>query len=437
MRSGRRNSPFFTGAASSQLVPELVLIPFVASINQSEKARLGMLALLILTALVRSKAPGPATARQFTYLPAVAFLVIVALTFRDDLYKTAAVFVMIFVILLVLANTITRQAAYDSLLAGIALYLVANVLGWLAGVESPSISARIGGFETTSPFFSQRIIFPFAVSINEAPYVAACLLVSIVALIRMRLRPRWYQWLGLPAAVFVLLASGNRTATIIMILLGAALLLVPRATRVAVPYLAGLGLLLPFYVSMLRPLLEYLADLLRANAFLSRGKGANQLVDFEGRQATWSGSIKFWTDHFPGIRPLFFGYGYQGHVKSGAYLFIPQDNSTFLRDRSSLHAHNSILQSLFDAGLIGAVLLFTITVLIVYRYGRSMERLPIFAAATVVAFSGVVEPSLTPGILHIEAFLILYLAFFTPIRAVRAVRSSAAGSPRQATVHLR
>jgi O-antigen ligase len=209
------------------------------------------------------------------------------------------------------------------------------------------------------------------------------------------------------------------------------------------PYAVGAALLLPFYVGLLQPVLQYGADLLQFNSFVSRGKDVNQLVDFEGRRATWAGSIRFWTDHFPGIRQFLVGFGYQGHVKSGAYLYIPRDNSMFLRDRSALHAHNSVLQAQFEVGLIGSTLLFAVTILLVYRYGRSAELLPAFAATAMIGLSGVVEPSLTPGILHIEAFMILYLAFFTPVKSIRAVGPSAGknndptdrGLPRDRPAH--
>jgi branched-subunit amino acid transport protein AzlD len=407
---------FFTSTSGAKLIPELVLVPFLVSFNLSYKLQIGMLAVLALTAFIRSH-NAPARASEFTRLPATALLVVIALTFRDGQFKTASLYIAVFVVLLVVSLTITRKSAYESLLAGFILYLLANIVGWAAGFQSPGTTNRIGGYETSSLFFSQRIFFPFALSINETPYIGAAVLVAIIAMIKIRRRPSWYHWLGLLAAVFVLLGANNRTAVLLTAALGLSLALAPKATRAAGPYIIGISLLLPFYLVYTRPVFLGLQEYLRSNSFIVRGGSGRGIMGLEGRDVIWSASINFWSEHFPGVMQLLFGFGYQGHVKSGAYLYFPTSTTDFFRDRSTLHAHNSLLQALFDTGVVGAGILFAVVVLVVYRYGRSAELLPIFALTTMTALSGVVETNMAPGMGMSPAYLFLCLAFFVPAKA--------------------
>jgi hypothetical protein len=368
-------------------------------------------------ALIRANRPSTA-AGNVPQLPAIALLIVIMLSYRDGPFNRAAVLVGIFLLLRILSKIIPRKVAYDSLLAGLVFYLVVNVLGWMAGITPPLGRKLESLLLTSSPFFNRRIAFPFSSSINEIPYLAAAVLVAVVAMISIRRRPRWYQWLGAAAAVFVLLAANNRSSIGFAVFLGSALLLASRATRFVAPYVVGTALLAPFLVGLANPLIILIFSKLPENFIARGGSSANTPESFEGRQLVWAGMSRFWTDglpdHLPAASSLFFGFGADGHVKSGAYLLIPRSGSLFLLDRSYLHAHNSILQGLLDVGLIGATMLWAVAVLIVYRYGRDADLLPIFGVAVMVAMAGVFEPMLDPGFSFVPVYVLLYLASFAP-----------------------
>jgi len=300
-----------------------------------------------------------------------------------------------------------------------ALYIMANILGWMAGLESPNAAGRLSGFETSSPFFDKRIIFPLSSSINEPPYVAVAFLLAVIAMFKIGRERRWYHWLGAFASVFVLLAANNRATFLIAITLSGALVLAPKLMRIAAPYVAGTALLLPFLLSATAPVINYMATLLQDTNLLSRGRTDFTISEFEGRGPVWTGVVRFFSEQWStaglsGISSKLFGYGYQGQVNSGAYLFIPKASSQFLRERIYLHAHNSVLQAVLDVGLIGAVVLWIIAILILYRYGRQMKYLPIFVISLTIVLSGVFESSLVPGMNWIEFVILIYLAFFIP-----------------------
>lgn len=403
---------FFRRDSTSNLVPELVLVPTVISLNQYFILQMAILAVLAFSAFLKSYRSTP-TAKNFTYLPAIALLVVVALTFRDGPYRLALSYILVFFILLILSSAITRQSAYDSLLAGIVIYLTVNIVGWAVGFKSPSYAVRLGGYETTSPFFNERIVFPFTSSVNDIPYVAAALFLSVVAMVKIRRRPRWYLWFGSAAGLFVLLAANNRTALLLVVLLGGGLLLAPTFTRAIGPSMAAAALLLPFYLSLVEPLLQD-ARFLPGASFLIREGDSESLGTLQGRQGIWSGILSFWIDHFPGISSAIVGYGYQGHMASGAYLFVPEAASGGFSLRSAIHAHSSVLQASLDTGIIGATIILGTATFLVYRYGRDPELLPMFAMATTIMLSGVAERALTPGSGFLTAFLFIYLASCTP-----------------------
>jgi hypothetical protein len=327
---------------------------------------------------------------------------------------------VIFLILFTFSRAISRDNAYESLVAGMALYIIANIFGWMAGIESPSAAGRLSGFETTSPFFDRRIIFPLSSSLNEPPYVAVAFLLAVIAMIKIGRQRRWYHWLGAFASAFVLLAANNRATFLIAITLSATLVSVPKLMRIAAPYVAGTALLLPFLLSATAPVINYVAALLQDNNLLSRGRTDFTISEFEGRGPVWTGVVRFFseqwsTEGLSGISSKLFGYGYLGQVSSGAYLFIPKASSQFLRERIYLHAHNSVLQAVLDVGLIGAIVLWSIAVLITYRYGRQTKYLPMFVISFTIALSGIFESGLVPGMNWIEFVILMYLAFFIPV----------------------
>lgn len=409
-----------------QLVPELVLFILVVSAGRflafrvEAKLQIGMILCLGLFALFRVNKAQTAVANSKNNLSALGILAIALLTFRDESYTQLATFFAAFITLYIISRVATRAAAYQSLIAGLSLYVIANIFGWLIGIKSPYSAYRLSGYETSSPFFGERITFPFSVSINETPYVAAALLLAILAMARTGERLHWHHWIGLFGGIFTLLAANNRTTVLLVFTLSFLIFAAPNIMRVSSPYLLSIALLLPLFISLARPALNFIAETLQDNFFLGRGGTLVSLGTLEGRTEIWDAFISFWSDQYArGLSEgssILFGYGSPGHTISGAYLYVPKAHSEFLRERTALHAHNSALQISLDAGLIGTALLLAVTIHLAYRYSRNPNLLPVFIVLVTFVLSGVLESSLAPGMKYLAIYVLIYLAFFEPSR---------------------
>jgi hypothetical protein len=396
-----------------------MLIPLLVSLKYTigYPLQIGILAVLGLFALMRSvggRNPSSSERRggSFTWLPALPIIVVTALTFRAGDYRTALIFAAVIAILFVLANSITREVAYDSIVAGMMLYVVANVVGWAAGITNAvGTASRVGAYETNAFFFSKRVFFPFQTSLNESPYIAAAVVVYVLALVKLGRRTRWYHWAAVLAALLILDGSNSRGPLAFAIVLAVGIWFLPNALRAVAPFVVSGALLLPLYMFQAGAGLRLFREW---GVISSRSGGGGNA--FEGRQQFWEIGLSFWTQHFPGLLHFAIGYGYQGQVKSGLTYYFPLAYSEFLRDRRSLHLHNSVLQLMMDTGLLGAAILVIVSGYILFRYAQKIELLPMLAVAVMVVLSGVFEVNLVPGWGQVPVFILLCLAFFTPTK---------------------
>ncbi len=409
LAAGRRGAQPLSRKMSQRIVPELVLIP--TAVSMPGRTAIAIIAVVGLVVIVRYKVPG---SQPISYLPAVLMLATVALIDRSTAYTSLVLFLGCGLVLIIIATVVPREDAYASLLAGLSLYLAANVLGWLAGIRSPVSNARLSGFETSSSLFEHRVLFPFARSINEPAYIGGALIVAVIVMIKVRQQPRWYHWVGVAAAIVVMLGSNSRISLLATTLLATALVLAPSTTRKVAPYLVGVGLLLPFLTGVLQSAIRWSANIATSSSYLSRGQSLEQIMALNSREIIWSQSIKFWLDHTTSLSTQLFGYGNYGHAKSGAYTYYASAVGHYVREPKLITTHNALLQTLFDGGLLAAVTLFAVVFVAVYRYGRDIDLLPVFAVVTMLGLSGVGDVSIAPGIGHTPAFLLLYLLVFIP-----------------------
>jgi len=365
------------------------------------------LLLLVLSALRRDR-----VSERLNLVPAGFLLVLAAIVFRQGPLTLAAIYVIAVLVLVVTAKKVTRATAYESLLAGIALYLVANIAGWLIGIESPSAAIRVGELGTSSTLFGTRIIFPFAISINEPAFIAGAMISAVIAIIVIHGRPRWHLWLGSIAGAIIMLGSNSRTAVLVAAAVSVALL-IPRLARVAAPYIVAIAMLLPFVIQVFLPIISAFAEFGASNSFLARGGTSQQISGLGTRGIIWTKALDYWTAYVTDFAHQLFGYGYNGHVSSGAWLSF-SNGVTYISDRTALTAHNSILQTLFDAGLTGSAILLGVTVYTIFRYSRQANLLPLVAVGINVATSAAVEVTLTPGFGSTAVLLLTYLTVFIP-----------------------
>jgi len=409
-----------------KLAPELVLFPLVTAIRQSTVVTIALLLVLLLISL----GPKQQSIRSANLVVPGMLLCTVVITFREDHYLVAMMYFLAFLTLIVAASRIDRNSAYASLMAGLSLYLVGNIAGWLLGIKTISSSVRIAGYQTGGTWFSLRVFFPFSRGINEAAFIAVAFIVAIAAIISMRYKPLWYHWTGAAAGFFVLAASNSRVAILAAPALAVLFFATPRLARATAPYVAGLSMLMPFYLPTLQPVLNWIGTTLNQSTFsvLTRGQSAQSLSAISGRDHIWQSSIKFWDLYVTDTDRQVFGYSRGGHFKSRAVSTYHEILGNFVTDRAALTMHNSLLQTLFDAGVIGAVLLLGVVLITVYRYSQHKELLPMLALAVTLSLSAATEVTLAPGTSNVQVFILLYLAVFMPAKSV--VRGAGEDDPR-------
>jgi hypothetical protein len=411
---------FFTQLARPPLALELVAFPLVISIRQDNRVTIALLILLLfLSAMWRQR-----SAERLNLVPVALFMVCVALVFWRGPFIFVGMYVLAALVLINTARAVSRATAYTSLIAGLSVYLLGNVAGWLFGLQSASTAVRIGGYETSETLFgSRRVFFPFALSINEPAAVASALIVAVAAMISIRQKPAWYHWAGICAGIVVILASNSRTPLLFAVPVVALLLIAPRVTRIVAPYALGGALLLPFLLQQLQPILNWVGGIVASNDYLSRGQDVQDLVGLSSRQTIWTRSIDYWDVHVTDSVHQLIGYGYFGHAASGASDAYTAGTGGFFTDSSAVSMHSPLLQTLFDAGLAGAAILFGVTVYTAYRYARDLQTLPMLAVLLMLGLSATTEAILAPGFGNTPVFLLLYLIVFIPERARTPIAS--------------
>jgi hypothetical protein len=317
-----------------------------------------------------------------------------------------------------MSRAVSRATAYASLLAGLSLYLVANVLGWLVGVQSPSTAVRVAGLETSSLFFSSRVIFPFTLGINEPAFIAIALIAAVAAMVTMGSRRYWYHWTGVAAAIVVILGSNTRSVVVLGLPLIIGITIAPRLTRALSPYAVGFLMILPFLLRLAPVALTAVISSVGSSSILSRGNASWDLAAFGPRGYIWSQGIDYWSNYVTDPTHQLIGYGYRGHVSSGAWIGFTRGIS-YVNARTALSTHNTMLQIVYDSGLIGAAILLGVTTFTVFRYSRDAAFLPMLAVVSALGLSTLTEINITPGYGNTSAFLLLYLAVFMPIKATR------------------
>lgn len=405
----------------------LVLFPLLVSVRQGPAPALGGLILLGILSL-RGR-PAPRSLRQLLPLLLLAFATAVPMSRHapiGDLVLTAGAIAVVVVV----ARRVTPSQALDSLTGGICVYLIANIAGWLAGVESPAASVRVGLFETDSSFLDERVLFPFTRSINEPAVAAAALLAYFLVTLREkgpRVRPS--LWVGAAAAVFVIWASGTRSPLIALGVLVPVVLILPRLVRLA-PTLALSAIGLPLYLNGLRTLVDAVSLRIESIPFLARGESASDIAGFSSRGYIWDTGLAYWPSAADGLA-RWIGYGFEGHVQSGVvYTYFVEGG--FVNQPSALTLHNTLLQQLYDGGLLGVVALLGG----LWVAGRRAARhsTPAAALISIIYFSAALEIFMAPTFRATPFMLTLVLSAVFPVQDLptRDAESPSASSRRAA-----
>lgn len=296
-----------------------------------------------------------------------------------------------------------RRYRYESivmsLIDGLALYLVLNVVAFEAGLRSPSAGGRTFGLVSSTG--GERVFYPLTVSLPIPPLMAAMLVATAVGALWGAPWQRALRLAGLAASAWIMLSANTRVALIIAVLVGLGIFLWPRVVVRVAPLVAAtsmaLALLYPLLVdAVLRPTISAVVSLVPQ---LSRGN-VEADISLEGRSTIWRAATTFWERHVPFTEALV-GYGAQGQQVSGASATYAVSSNPEQSLRS-LSTHNSLLQQLYDTGIIGALALLVVVYwTIAAQSARASARSPYHlvgcAASLAVVLGGATEVALSPG----------------------------------------
>jgi O-antigen ligase len=366
-------------AAEPPPVIAAVLLPSVAALSYYSKVVSAgvLLEIAVLTFLVTR-----GVERQRAH-PALWLLVAAGVPVWLRVGSVGSIFkaLLVCAIVIALATRYPAKRMIVSVVDAAGLYLALNVFGWAIGLQSPSAVSRFGGFQG-GLLFSKRVLFPFSTSINVPPAIAAAYLVGLLLLSMGGRRLNTARVAGMVLAVFVLLAASARTP--ITVAIAIALLAIwarPVLIRASV-VLVPAALCIPFYFSLAQPLVNSVVTAAQGLIPALHGRSGQATdLSLNGRQQIWGRSLSYFWNHAPAKGELI-GYGTGGHIKSGASSQYASIFSNLTSDPLSISPHSSALQQLFDAGVLGLlVLLIGVTVLVATLAARSRET-PLSAAAT-------------------------------------------------------
>jgi O-antigen ligase len=389
----------------------IVLLPTALSIKTQYSAASGSTKLLVLAAYVLSIGFLVAMAylrrseqRFETHLgPLLLFCGAGAVALsRPSGIHNLLIFALVGALAFRVVQIVDARRIIASLVDGIGLYSLANVVAYyVLGMRSPSEATRMNlGAEHLS-----RVTFPLSLSVNLAPLIAATYLAAVYFLFREQdSRRRAFRILCAAASAVIVFESDSRVAALAAVVVVLTVFLFPATLRRLTSCLVVLAFLSPW---LLRPIIAGIRDLIALVLSVVSTRSdltGDKISDLAGRGYIWEKALSFWSSDVNSPFEILFGYGLQGHYKSGASHQYASFMSSIFRDTEKLlHTHNSWLQLLFDSGLIGMFLMGGALLWASLRLSRQAQEWGAYALAASTMISVLVLGSMTEVLLTPDA----------------------------------
>ncbi len=427
-----------TGSVAANVATDWILVALPAVLGLrvfNTRGTIFILAAMALYVVIRKQRAAASLAVGPLLLFAASFSVVMS---RPTPGAQGAIYGLITVgLVAVIAIAVTIQddarVAISSLLDGLGLYLLLNLIGHLAGLKSPGAADRAGGVNESTGF--TRVIFPFSNGLDEVATLAGVFVAAIPVLLVAERHWRGYRAVCLMTGLFVAWSGASRTALSIAVALPTISFLFPRLIKwmapVAALFAATSALIMPpvmqFSGTVVDPIMKVLAP--------GRDTASGDIESLSNRSNIWSRSLEFWSNHVHTMYDQLFGFGQTGQVRSGVSLTYADILATASRHPRLGTVHNSFLQQLFDGGALGWLML---TLCVVWVAKRFSDRLPDWGApgrAVVIAFAGLmfgstVSVAISPGFLqHGFLTLVMLVAISCQIPKATPEASSAQRSP--------
>lgn len=259
---------------------------------------------------------------------------------------------------------------YSAVLDSVAIYLIANVVGYfILGIRSP-IDAYFSetGPVASSGLFDRRVVFPFSTGLTISPAMAATFVAGVVPVLNVSLKRRDILRLGgLTSAVIMILAAEGRGAMLMGLCIALLALLLPRLLVLVGPYLAIAFLCLPLWWGTVNQIIGPVLGW--ALQSFARSSGGQEFFTLQNRTDVWD--VIFRHALTADTAKVVFGYGARGQIPSGvAQEYLGAVGNYFQNREIFPSAHNSVLQQGLESGIVGALLLL----LVVGDAGLSLQR---------------------------------------------------------------
>lgn len=370
-----------------------VLVVYLTSVTQARTARrLAVLGVMAVFAIPLSRPIGNESL-LYAWAPALLGLLVLTMSARRR----------------------TPHSFVASLVDGVGLYLVANVVAYAAGVVSPGAAVRVGSLEASGG--GLRVIFPIATSL-AVPAAMAAIYVAAAAICFERSSPARvaFRVAALGCAGFVLVKADTRAALVVAVVLLTASIVSTRAlARLAVPVVAVSAVFAFAYQSIQGVVGSVLSGVIGVAPGLSRGDTASDL-QLNFRSTLWERVLTYWQDDADMIGQAV-GFGVRGQQQSGASSTYAADFTYLSADPRAISVHNSYLQQLYDGGAVGLVALVALLLWAAHRYAADLRdglpgtqlALPALLAAVTTSIT---EVTIAPGYGAAPAFVVAGLVIY-------------------------
>lgn len=324
------------------------------------------------------------------------------------------------VVLFLASQRRSMHSFVSSLLDGVGLYLLVNVVAYyVLHIASPAAVQRTGGLEATTG--GMRVIFPIATSL-AVPAAMAAIYVAGAAVCLERSGPvrRTFRIIALGCAFIVLLGANTRAAIVVA---GLLLVLSVVSTRVmarAATTVTVVSIAFAFVFGTTKAAVGWTINgLLSLVPSLSRGDRASDLT-LNFRSAIWADALDFWT-HWVTMPERLLGFGIRGQQQSGASQVYAAKFAGLSADPETISVHNSSLQQLYDAGIVGLAAFAALLIYATRWYARALRSgeagaqvaLPALLAAVT---TGITEVTIAPGYLQAPLFVVAGLVLMAGSR---------------------
>lgn len=322
---------------------------------------------------------------------------------RPESYRVPLILLLYGILVLRLVMTVDARRLIASLIDGVGLYLVVNILCKAAGISSPD--------EQRMQTEAARTFFPLTNGLNTPSIVAGMYLIASIYLVReVGWIRRSLRLICSAGAVFVIVGIASRTALAVTVALAVVAVIFPSISRWSAQIATLTAVASAFVLPNVLGNFEFAITPLTG---LASGRDSSQegVVSLNGRRIIWENSITYWNEQITDLSDKLLGFGESGQSRSGVSVTYYSIVKGLGQHPELATVHNSFLQQLFDGGIVGWLFLAIGTYwasarLSFCRHQWGHWGLSAIFAMTAMLLGSTTEAAMAPGV-NAESFWLL------------------------------